>query len=489
MFKIWLKFKLSIYSWDVFLFMRAFRGFILGFSLSLVSVSLTGHLLSSSTLHGTSFTKGADIRIDLFKKDTSPLVHNVFANIQKHSLLPPASDAFSSKEVPISEINLASSSINSTTNTSVPPDVVYAPENIEGSEDDEILNVNIDEQIPIDFNTEVPHQNAVISQSDTDNNKIALLPSQITPDTNNDVFASPWVVAKGSKHIKNKKLLEDYAKQNPQDALSDTPKQLASGEEGLSYKVAERIKQSIIFPIPDEILNDENLTPTFIAPQKKNISTSKTSKKTEAKPSSLNQTNKAETLKIISKVEPSKNEPPLQSNTESRGLLSNISSWFSTDNKGSSSQQKPDSKRKSVPSYSSQGEQVNVSDKSSSLSSNDALVSFYETIQETQKEQAKNKIIPSELKLYFQPERAEISGQTLRWLKAFAEKAKETYTYLQIRLDATAPIDLQRKRLNLLYTVLMNNGVDFKKVDTVFSLTEPNTFIIRTIKVQEQNFQ
>ena len=65
------------------------------------------------------------------------------------------------------------------------------------------------------------------------------------------------------------------------------------------------------------------------------------------------------------------------------------------------------------------------------------------------------------------------------------EKAKEEKTYLQIRLDATAPIELQRKRLNLLYTIFMNNGVDFSKVDTVFSLTEPNAFIIRTLQLKQ----
>lgn len=47
--------------------------------------------------------------------------------------------------------------------------------------------------------------------------------------------------------------------------------------------------------------------------------------------------------------------------------------------------------------------------------------------------------------------------------ESFSEKAKEEKTYLQIRLDATAPIELQRKRLNLLYTIFMNNGVDFQK--------------------------
>ncbi len=468
--------------------MRAFRGFILGFSLSLVSVSLTGHLLSSSALHNATYARASDVKIDLFKKDTIQHSQTVFANVQKHSLLSADSGVESFDNKRPAEIKLANFSQDNTFTSAEAPnsDIVYAPENIEGSEDDEILNINIGNQIPIDFSKDTQTPNAVISQGDTDNNKIALLPSQITPNSDNDVFDSPWVVAKGSKHIKNKKLLEDYAIQNPQQILSDSPKQLASGEEELSYKVAERIKQSIIFPIPDEILNDENLTPTFITPQKPvkdtAASSSTSSKKTVSSEQTLPLT---QAPKIISKIEPDQ-AAQKSINKEDKGLLSNISSWFSTNSKSATAENSVP-KRKATPSYSSQGDHANT-DKKSSLSSNDALVSFYETIQETQKEQAKNKIIPSELKLYFQPERAEISGQTLRWLKAFSEKTKEGHTYLQIRLDATAPIDLQRKRLNLLYTIFMNNGVDFKKVDTVFSLTEPNTFIIRTIKVQKQDF-
>ena len=77
------------------------------------------------------------------------------------------------------------------------------------------------------------------------------------------------MVAKGSKHIKNKKLLEKYQDQQPQDLFTDNFKQAANEDQEISYKVAEKIKQSIIFPIPDEILNDENLTPTFIKGNRK----------------------------------------------------------------------------------------------------------------------------------------------------------------------------------------------------------------------------
>ena len=89
--------------------------------------------------------------------------------------------------------------------------------------------------------------------------------------------------------------------------------------------------------------------------------------------------------------------------------------------------------------------------------------------------------MPSELKLSFRPDRAEISGQTLRWIKVFSEKTKDSNTFLQVNIDASAPIELQKRRLNLLYSIFMNNGVDLDKIDTTFSLTEPNTFIIRIL--------
>jgi hypothetical protein len=105
-------------------------------------------------------------------------------------------------------------------------------------------------------------------------------------------------------------------------------------------------------------------------------------------------------------------------------------------------------------------------------------------LQETRQEYAQRKIIPSELKLSFQPGKAEISGTTLTWLKAFSEAATSDDIRLQVRLDASVATELQKKRLNLLYTIFMNNGVDFKKVDTVFSTTEPNALIIRTIRIK-----
>lgn len=457
--------------------MRGMKSFVLGFSLSLFSMSVGGQLYSSAA-GKTHLPLQTDIKIDLFKTKEDAInkaASDILTKVQKQTITtsvisgltekpsasaPDKADSFrflSEKELPETET----------------AEIAYAPQDINGIEDDEILSVNIDGSIPIEFeNTDKQNLNAEIAQSE-DENKVAMLPTSTLSDSEDFIPDTPWVVAKGSKHIKNKKLLEKYQDQQPQDLFTDNFKQTANEDQEISYKVAEKIKQSIIFPIPDEILNDENLTPTFIKGSRKTSTPAKGRQNVPQQAKEAKPALPEESVKILPKV-----STVAQKKDESKGFLNSISSWFS-DKQPTDTAAKP--KSKTAPAYSSQG----AGKAEETINSNDALVSFYETIQETKQEQAKNKIIPSELKLSFQPDRAEISGQTLRWLKAFSEKAKEEKTYLQIRLDATAPIELQRKRLNLLYTIFMNNGVDFSKVDTVFSLTEPNAFIIRTLQLKQ----
>ena len=94
------------------------------------------------------------------------------------------------------------------------------------------------------------------------------------------------------------------------------------------------------------------------------------------------------------------------------------------------------------------------------------------------------KILPTEIRLSFQPNRAEISGQTLRWIQAFAKKAAdESNVGLEIRIDGSGNFTLQQKRLNLLYNILTTNEVPYQKINTVFVEREPNSFVMRTVKV------
>lgn len=418
--------------------MSGIKNFITGFTLSLFSVALIGQLSSSATKKVKERPQ-QNIKIDLFKTASASVVSratpNLFAEIKKESFIHDNS----------SEVTYN-----------------FSPE---GTEDDEILSVNIDGIIPIEYASADFSSAEVLYQSDE--NESAMLPTDELMAKDNFTADSPWVIAKGSKHIKNKKLLEQFENEAKPSALTNNFQQAEKENEIASYKVAEKIKQSIIFPIPDEILNDENLTPTFIKPAAK--------QKTTPKKAAKKNLPKTDELKIIQKETP-KQEPQ----AKDAGIFDSISSWFS-DKPTESTPHTSIQKKRAAPTYSRPNNISSKAEQPSSRPANEDLADFYETLQET-KEQYTKKIIPAELKMSFRPERAEISGSTLQWLKMFSEVAGEPDTYLEIRLDASTSIELQKKRLSLLYSIFANNGVDFAKVNTIFSSTEPDTFIIKVIR-------
>ena len=463
--------------------MKGIKNFILGFSLSLVSVAIIGQL-SSSAPHSQNISYPSEVKIDLFKDSShGKLVYTpeVKSNIQKISLVKNNTKSISlpQEEVQISELDLTQPIQESDES-----EVIFSYDDVEGIDDEEVLAVNIEKDIPIEFDSSSEtNLHAEIAHSAEDE-QVAMLPTVFANSEenyeNNSFDDSPWVIAKGNKHVNNKKLVEKFAKDTSEnfDITNLDQTKSAQIDKEISYQVAEKIKQSIIFPIPDEILNDENLVPTFISNKSNSESKAKTSEKKiptpkkEKAPIILDVA--GEEMKILPKEE-------IKDNKDEGNILSKVSSWF----KENTTQQAESSKRsnKKAVSYSSQDIVQPVAQEQSHNEVED-LVSFYETLQETEEEHEQRGIIPTELKLSFQSNKAEISGQTLHWLKAFSEKAKDDNIYLQVRLDASAPVALQRKRLNLLYTIFINNGVDFKKVDTVFSLTEQNAFIIRTLKIK-----
>ena len=405
--------------------MSGIKNFVLGFGISLAGASFAGHFLNSTTLKQEHIFPEQKIQIELFKSAEAKTTLNGFSTTQ----------LVDKKTIQNSTYNVASLSTTP-----------FASE--EGSDDDEILSINIENIIPIELENSSPNTDTQILNIDENDNLVAMLPTNnITQDEN----TSPWIITKGSNFIDNKNLIE--TNNLKEDLLSNKLSSNENDSEFISYKVAEKIKQSILFPIPEEILNDENLTPTFI--KKKNT--------------------KKENI-VIEKKEPQKDI----SKSEDKGILTNITSWLKDTKK--------DEPTKKAPSYSSaenktkqQSTKTKQATSDNSIREKENFVNFYQTLQDTTQEFEKDKITPSELKLSFRPDRAEISGQTLRWIKAFSEKAKDSNTFLQVRIDANAPIELQKKRLNLLYSIFMNNGVDLDKIDTIFSLTEQNTFIIRIL--------
>ena len=431
--------------------MSGIKCFILGFCFSVSCVAIYTQIQPAPATNKKSLSYPSHLSIDLFRNSnlqTKPVpLNSLFMPIQKQSIA-------------ITETKQVQKVADISPEASFPT---------EGLEDDEILSINMDADIPIEFSdisTEASDAEILLSDNE---NKSAMLPKETKEQISESQDNSPWVVAKTRSNVNNQKLLEKFNEAPTDNLFTEDITQTAQSDDTVSYKVAEKIKQSIIFPIPNEILNDENLTPTFI---NKSASSSANTISTQKKNN--------QPVRVVEPQKASVNNKPKDSD---KSILTSISTWFA---EPPVPQKNPVTSQKKVPpTYNSElvslNSNINQNQDAPQVHS-DNLASLYESLQQIKKEHTQRKIIPSELKLSFQPGRAEISGSTLQWLKIFSEASFRDDTFLQVRLDASASTELQKRRLNLLYTIFMNNGVDFNKIDTVFSYSEADAFIIRTIR-------
>ena len=276
-------------------------------------------------------------------------------------------------------------------------------------------------------------QIAMISSGIADNNAISQINKKTEPQKREWASMSedenPWVVAKANVFAKNNKAVEEYANSVGDEEVEKLLNPDKIEEDG-EVQTAEMVK-NILIPIPDEIMNDKNLTPQLVSPKK-------TLEKDEAEESI---------------------ETP-EENAEKGTLLKSFTSIF-----GSSSDETEDT------------EEEDSGSKKKGKKKKGLFAAF-------SKDKTSSKILPAEMRLSFQPGRAEISGQTLRWIQAFANKAAEDDNIvLEIRIDKNSSYALQQRRLDLLHTILNNKGIGEGKVNTVFTSREPNSFIIRTLRL------
>ena len=223
--------------------------------------------------------------------------------------------------------------------------------------------------------------------------------------------------------------------------------------------------KNILIPIPEEIANDQNLTPqlSYSEENKKLSEKLKKSGIIDSDDSDANN-NKPEITPIPTQAQSESAENNKEPSTSS--LTDSIAAWFSS----------PASKNNDAP----KTETTDSAEKSSQSSAFSRLLGLGA--------KKDNNIAPSELKLAFQPNRAEISGQTLDWLKAFSTNAvNNDDVFVEIRIDGSSSFELQQKRLNLLYSILINNGVDYNKINIIFTDREPNSFIIRNIRYASED--
>ena len=408
-----------------------------------------------------------------------------------------ASIYYAPRTLPLTDDAAPENSAPQTQNSVVELEVQLPPEN-----DDSLKIVDASEaptfKIPlIHRNMTVPQDNVSVSNS-AEKHQVALATDDMDVDLlgtdkkttsqakpiDDDFDDDPWEVAE----VANKNITRN---KNAEIAEKETP----SGN-AVPYKMQD----NLLVPIPDDIKKEKNLTPQF--------STSAENKKLEAElrrkrsgqttesteehkietPQSLAQKMAEESANSadeddsdddeFERKKSSSGESKDSTDQESQSLSDSIAAWFSGTDK------KADSKTKG------KGEAADDEDDDASFfgpSSKAPKAKKQETSMFRKllglSSTSKGGIAPSELKLSFQANRAEISGQTLEWIKAFSENVtKYDDVAIEIRIDRAASYELQQKRLKLLYKILANNGVEYQKINIIFTDREPNSFIIRNVR-------
>ncbi|MBR6355446.1 MAG: hypothetical protein IKR92_01200 [Alphaproteobacteria bacterium] len=343
------------------------------------------------------------------------------------------------------------------------------------------------------------NEEETVSETETSTAQSSELAANVaSPQTSDD---DPWEVAEvANKHAPKNSL---SVKSQPETADVALPAQ--------ETQVAYRPQQNILIPIPDEIMQEENLTPQFSS-SKENLQleeelrsqnklppadkdgntgsatggkndasgtsgTSGNNSGTQAPAGSDGDAPKIEIRPLPAQIPADDTEKDFDEQNESnaddsssKSLTDSITAWFS----GVKTKASNLTKGSSDKSGSKDDEQETAEGKKSGGSIFQKLLG--------PQEEEKN-IAPSELKITFQPNKAEISGQTLEWLRAFADNTvKNDTVVVEIRASQSAPQAIQQKRLKLFYKLLADRGVDYHKINIIFTNREPNSFIIRNVR-------
>lgn len=102
------------------------------------------------------------------------------------------------------------------------------------------------------------------------------------------------------------------------------------------------------------------------------------------------------------------------------------------------------------------------------------------------KKQEEKIVIPTELRLTFKPNSAELSAQSIKWIKAFGQRAKkDIQNAVEIRMSTTDS-DLQKKRFSLIRNILTGTGVEEAQIIPVITDRTPHTIVLRMLALPEE---
>lgn len=102
--------------------------------------------------------------------------------------------------------------------------------------------------------------------------------------------------------------------------------------------------------------------------------------------------------------------------------------------------------------------------------------------------QPEKQIVPTELRLTFKPDSSEMSAQSVKWVKAFGQRAKkDIQNAVEVRMSNIDP-DLQEKRFALIRSTLIGVGMEEVQIIPVMTDRTPHTIVLRMIVLPEEGY-
>lgn len=111
-----------------------------------------------------------------------------------------------------------------------------------------------------------------------------------------------------------------------------------------------------------------------------------------------------------------------------------------------------------------------------------------QSAEQQQTKQPEKQIVPTELRLTFKPDSSEMSAQSVKWVKAFGQRAKkDIQNAVEIRMSNIDP-DLQEKRFALIRSTLTGVGMEDVQIIPVMTDRTPHTIVLRMIVLPEEGY-
>lgn len=148
-----------------------------------------------------------------------------------------------------------------------------------------------------------------------------------------------------------------------------------------------------------------------------------------------------------------------------------------------SSSSLPDLNRKSATSKKSSSGRKN-SKKSASIGREDA----FSTMERNAKRNTENEL-PAELRLTFKPGNAELTSTSVKWVKAFGNRAKKDIQRgIEVRMSNQIR-DIQEKRFAIIRSILLGTGMEPTQLFPVMTNRTPHTIVLRAFDIPEEGYE